>query len=365
MPDDNMPTHEVISQSVSAAVAERVEQLNNSDRLKLRGERREHRLKEFGGRLRHFWLNSLDSFEELVASCAELGDLVAREYATPTNLFAALNLLRTRAVQVGWEVHTLASAGYADGAYARWRTLHELAVVTELLKKFGEDVATRYLEHACVKNRKVLRDYNECCEQLGYPPISEAEIVRSEEVKNQLIARYGSDFGNDWGWAADACEKGDPSFFDLRRKSGYAHWKAHYGMANHAIHAGPHGVLFRLGHPLNSDPLPLSGPSLIGIGTPLDAAAGALMHTTFSFVGAVRTEPDPNLDLGLEVTSSIALISANFEQLQGHVLQESKVHREHSKARTPFIGYLRDRLCWSGLVLPYACTAGALFHRLA
>lgn len=327
MPTDR-PTHELTSESVSVAVAERVEQLRNPDRLKLRRERREHRLKEFGERLRHFWLDSLDSFEELVASCAELGDLVAREYATQTNLCGALELLRTRAVQVGWEVHTLASAGYADGAYARWRTLHELAVVTEFIRKFGEDVATRYLEHAHVKNRKVLREYNECCQQLGYPPISEAEIDRSEEVKNQIVARYGPDFGNDWGWAAEACRKGDPSFFDLRRESAYTHWKAHYGMANHAIHAGPHGVLFRLGHPLNSDPLPLSGPSLIGIGTPLDAAAGALVHTTFSFVGAVRTEPDPNADLGLEVTANITLISAIVGQLQEHVLRESGVVRE-------------------------------------
>jgi hypothetical protein len=326
--DDRLP-HETISETVAAAVAERVEELSRHDRLKLRRERREQRVQQFRERLRQFWLDSLDSFEEFVASCAELGDLVAREYAKETNLCAALELLRTRAVQIGWEVHALASAGYADGAYARWRTLHELAVVTEFLRKFGEDVATRYLEHAHIKNRKVIREYNECCTQLGYPPIPETEINSSEDMKNEVVARYGPDFGNEWGWAADACSNSDPSFFDLRRVSGYAHWKAHYGMANHAIHAGPHGVLFRLGHPLNSEPLPLSGPSLIGIGTPLDAAAGALMHTTFSFVGALQTEPDGDLDLGLEVTSSIQFIAAIAGQLQQHVLRESKVVQKH------------------------------------
>jgi hypothetical protein len=236
-----------------AAVDERVQQLQRAKRLKQRRERRRSGLKQFRKRLKHFWGDALDSLEELNASCAELGDLVARKHSSDTDLFRSLELLRARAVQIGWEVRELSSGGYADGAYARWRTLHELAVVTEFIRKFGEGVATRYLRHAQVKNRKVLREYSACCEELGLAPVPQIEIDRADEVFNQLLGRYGPNFRNEWGWAAEACNIPDPKFADLRTVAGYAHWKAHYGMANHGIHAGPHGVLFRLGNPLDSE----------------------------------------------------------------------------------------------------------------
>jgi len=277
-------------------------------------------MKRFRGDLSHWWGDALDSLEELVASCAELGDLISRTNRADTKLFTALDLLRTRSVQIGWEVHELASAGYADGAFARWRTLHELAVVSEFLKQFGEDAATRYMEHVHISNRKVIREYNECSEQLGYARIPTADIARSEETKERLLSLYGADFANDWGWAAGVPGVSGRSFLDLREATGYGHWKAHYGMANHAIHAGPHGVLFRLGHPINFEPRSLSGPSLVGIGTPVDTTAISLMHTTFSFVSAVRTSFG-GFECELEITSSIRFIAGLAREIGEQVLE--------------------------------------------
>lgn len=251
------------SHEIASLIRDRVAELESADRMAQRKRRRAGRRLGFRRRLMRCWGDALDTLEELVATCAELGDRVAGAHHADSQLFSALELLRNRAVQVGWEVHTLASLGYADGAYARWRTLHELAVVSEFLREFGEDTATRYFEHAQVKNRRVIHEYNECQARLGYPRIPQGDVDHGERVKEQLLYRYGCDFGNEWGWAAEACGKRNPKFFDLREKVGYGHWKAHYGMANHAVHAGPHGVLFRLGHPLNSNPLPLSGPSSV------------------------------------------------------------------------------------------------------
>jgi hypothetical protein len=184
-----------------------------------------------------------------------------------------------------------------------------VAVVSEFLSQFGEEAATRYLEHALVRNGRVIREYNECQKRLGYPRIPQAEVDRSERLKEELLDKYGRDFGNEWGWAAKACKKSDPSFFDLRIAAGYAHWKAHSGLANHALHAGPHGVLFRLGHPLGSQPQPLSGPSLVGLGDPIDACAISEMHATFAFVFAMRREDAVELESELEVTALIKYVS--------------------------------------------------------
>jgi hypothetical protein len=306
-------------------VEERVGEFRSASRLEARRNGRHDRRAKFGKELRKFWKVALDDFDELIACCAEFGDLVARSFSAKTNLFAALELLRTRAVQVAWEVRELAEAGYADGAFARWRTLHELAVVAEFLNKFGEDAAERYLKHVHIKNRKVVRDYNECCDRLGYPRISQTEVDKAEETKQELIKRYGPDFGNEWGWAADACRIPSPSFFDLRRAAGYAHWKAHFGMANHGVHAGPHGVLFRLGHPLNATPVPLSGPSLVGLGTPIDTTAGSLMHVTFSFASALRQGRSEDAELELELRSRMQFIASLASEIQDEILRTSKL----------------------------------------
>ena len=127
---------ESIQQEVTAAFADRVLQLDDDERFDLRKRRRIARLSGFRRRLRRRRGRSLDALEELIATCAELGDKVAYAHETESQIFAALELLRNRAVQVAWEVHTLAAAGYTEGAYARWRTLHEIAVVSEFLRRF-------------------------------------------------------------------------------------------------------------------------------------------------------------------------------------------------------------------------------------
>lgn len=322
--DDSSHIEKADSPEVRAIVQDRVAQLGETDRLRLRKRRRVRRRALFRERLTGYWGDALDALEELIATCAELGDLLGRTHGLDSDLFTTLELLRTRAVQIGWEVHQLSSAGYADGAYARWRTLHELAVVLEFIKSFGEEAAVRYLEHAHIKNRKVLREYNECHEQLGYPPIPQEELDRSEKFREGLLDRYGSEFGKEWGWAAKACGISNPSFVDLRKSAGYGHWKAHYGMANHAVHAGPHGVLFRLGHPLNSPPLPLSGPSLIGIGTPIDAAGISVMHATFSFALAFRAKRVVDCERELEITAAIQFIEYLAGQVRDYVLEASE-----------------------------------------
>jgi len=322
-----------VSRAVASLIESRVTELMSSDRLAKRKARRASRRNAFRRRLMRRWSDALDSLEELIAKCAELGDLVAEIQHDDSQLFWALDLLRSRAVQIGWEVHILASSGYADGAYARWRTLHELAVVSEFLREFGEDAAVRYLEHVHVKNRQVIREYNECCQNgLGYPAIPQSDVDNSERKKKQLLERHGPEFGKQLGWAAKWCGKKDPSFLDLREKVGYKHWKAHYGMANHAIHAGPHGVLFRLGHPLKSKPLPLSGPSLVGIGVPIHASAISLMHVTFSFISAIREKGGESIEDEFEITSVMNYILALARQAGEEVIA-AQDHVEHEFGR--------------------------------
>ncbi len=301
--------HAQVTRVVRDVIAARVRILAAEGRTQRRRNRRDARRAAFNRRIRQQWGRALDSLDELIAVSAESGDLVAREHSNRTHLFAAQELLRQRACQVAWEVHILCTAGYADGAYARWRTLHEIAVVMEFLRRFGESAAERYLQHVHVKNRKVLREYEECQRELRYPPLTGDEVGQSEVKKKEVIAKYGGDFGNEYGWAATHCKVANPTFFHVRQAAGYSFWKAHYGMASHAVHAGPHGVLFRLGHPRGARAAPLSGPSLMGLCDPLDATAISLTHATFAFIQSVRRVDRESLESDVEYTARIKYIS--------------------------------------------------------
>lgn len=62
-------------------------------------------------------------------------------------LYTALWYINGRAIQVGNEILVLLKNGYADGAYARHRTLYELSIIADFISKYGDDVAKKYIEY--------------------------------------------------------------------------------------------------------------------------------------------------------------------------------------------------------------------------
>jgi hypothetical protein len=90
-----------------------------------------------------------------------------------------------RASQVADEIICFLENGFADGAMARWRTLHETAIVASVISQHGEDIVERYIAHEAVESKRALEKYDNCHEQLGYKPISEGErktIIKSYEA---------------------------------------------------------------------------------------------------------------------------------------------------------------------------------------
>jgi hypothetical protein len=75
-------------------------------------------------------------------------------------------------------------AGYASGAHARWRTLHEIAVVALFIAQEDNSTAERYVHHRFVKS------YEDAVEYLRAPGASRAQRVSS------TISSYTS-FGRD------------------------------------------------------------------------------------------------------------------------------------------------------------------------
>ncbi len=158
---------------ISEKIAERVKQ--NID-LPLKDRRQ--RFHELEARRYARWREPLDFFESLIGISLEVGERhynKLKQSVLDINKakFTALVQIHARACRVSYEILELLKAGYPDGAFARWRTMNELAVVAFFLKANEDPVSQRYLEHEIVLRYKQAKEYQDAHLKLGYPPIDE------------------------------------------------------------------------------------------------------------------------------------------------------------------------------------------------
>lgn len=194
-----------------------------------------------------------------------------------------------RSCQVTDEMICLLENGFADGAMARWRTLHEIGVVAAVISKFGDDIAERYMAHQAVESRRAMKKYMDCCVDLGYRPVGAREIRKIEKRYHAAIGRYGETFRSDYGWAAHHLKKRRPNFADLEAAAGHGMMRAHYQMGSDNVHAGIKSMYARLGLLTDYDGL-LAGRSNAGLTDPGQNAAHTLTQI------AVLVCSSPKLD---------------------------------------------------------------------
>src|SRR5438874_75795 len=185
--------------------------------------------------------------------------------------------LHVRACQVTDEIICLLENGFADGAMARWRTLHELAVVATVIHQHGEEIAERYHAHQAVESKRAMRKYASCYALLGQRPLSSREVSRIDKAYNAAISKYGKDFDSDYGWAIYHLKKRKVTFADLAQEAGRADMRSYYQMGNDNVHAGIKSLFVRLGLVDNYKRL-LAGRSNTGLADPGQNTAHTLMQ---------------------------------------------------------------------------------------
>ena len=278
--------------------------LHHNWQAEFRLQERERR--GFEKRLRQRWGEAINLLRMMLTLSRELGEMTRNsiaddpDFASPF-LLDVLTRLHARACQVTDEIVCLLRSGFADGAMARWRTLHEIAIVAFLIQQNGEDLAKRYVDHQVVESFRAAKDYRECSERLGYETMTATEFEEIRKAHEDVIQRYGDTFKEQYGWAADALGKKKPFLKDIERAAGIDHLRAHYRMASHNVHANPKGVFFKLGLFDEADVL-LAGPSNAGLTDPGHSAAISLLH-----VSVAQGMIQPNLDslVGLRILSSL------------------------------------------------------------
>ncbi|MCW2933113.1 MAG: hypothetical protein JWM19_4075 [Actinomycetia bacterium] len=158
----------------------------------------------FERRLQQRWGPALNLYECVYVCCLEAGEALQIKHGAGAGQgvdakFSALTLLHGRMVTS--EIYGLLRTGHAAGAQARWRTIHELAVVAFTLAASDSDISERFLLHRGVEQYKDAERYQEHCEDLGYEKFSDEEMEQMRRASDDLVARYGTDYKRDWGWA--------------------------------------------------------------------------------------------------------------------------------------------------------------------
>ncbi len=213
----------------------------------------------------------------------EIGDSLANSEVEgdARALQAALRGLHARACRVMGEVIVLAAHGFGQGALARSRTLHEMAVISIVLSDHSAahpDLPGRYMDHDGVLNYQDALMYQEHAEVLGYEPFAQEDMAELLARRNELLAKYGVSYKTRFGWAAPLCS-GEPTFRLLEELAEQSHLRGHYMWSTREVHSDSKGLR------LNSitrgdDVLLLTGPSNLGIADPVSIAASALMKVT-------------------------------------------------------------------------------------
>jgi len=243
-------------------------------------------------RKRHFnlWKPGFDALEALILASLEIGASFNARYRVEDAKSDALTRIHARACHVAQEVLHLLRDGFADGAHARWRTCHELAVVGAFISQHAEGLAQRFMEYEAIESYKAMVQYEKYVERLGLVPgtVDEKEFVTSR--RDACIGKYGKAFGEDFGWAAVALQNERPNFSQIELAVGLDHMRPYYKLASNNVHANSKGVQFRLGLQ-NDEEMLLAGPSNFGLTDPAHGAALSLMQIT-SFLLGLRTNLD-------------------------------------------------------------------------
>lgn len=284
----------ILPDMLSESVESLLQNLKSSAPNMLKNRREE--LSGFEARLRKVWGKPLDLLEMFLVITLEAGEEFNRQFRPMASkegdfVFDVLTRLHARSCQVGFEILTLLKSGYADGAHARWRTLHEIAVTAYFIAKYGNDVAERYLLHEIIESYKGMIQYQKHCKMLGYEPFTEEEVARFNADREEMVKRFGRSFRHSYGWASNALGKENPKFSDIEQDVNLEHLHPYYKMASHNVHSNPKGIAFKLGLFPTTKNLLMAGPSNAGLADPGHSTAISLNQITATLL-TTRTNFD-------------------------------------------------------------------------
>ncbi len=198
------------------------------------------------------WKEGLDQLEQFIALNLDWVTKLINEFNTKgdperKHLFHALIKNHSRACLMSEEILHLLKGGFPDAAFARWRSLYEIAVTATFIGLRGEACAEAYLDHEIVDELKCHQLDHELQAARGIKLHADCCLKDEEREFHEMLVKHGDSFKNPFGWAAATLGHKNPQFRDLEESLGQDHMRVTYKRASHKIHAAANGISTSLG----------------------------------------------------------------------------------------------------------------------
>jgi len=199
--------------------------------------------------VQRLWGTAIDQFDFLRHIVLEWNYAAVEHrggaYVNPNTAFA-LSRLVARTYEVVGEIIMLTRAGYADGALARWRSLHEICVVAMFLATRSDRCAQMYLSHHWVEELRLL-EVDRASGTARATSTHRDRYVRDLRMqKTAMLNKFGTIFASDYGWASVELGRAKTTFRDLESHVGLETLRRGYQQANSTVHGGALATLTRI-----------------------------------------------------------------------------------------------------------------------
>lgn len=201
----------------------------------------------FERRLEWVWGDAIDALAAVLQACFELGESFNGRFRGPAvevqdHRFEALTALHARACLVTSEIEVLLRSGFPFGARARWRTLHEIAVVAQLLHDGDDELSNRFLVHSAAEEYRDALLWDEHAVTAGRPLYDPVHVANLKSVHDAAVSRFGHHFAKAWRWADPLTAPHPADFKRLEKVAGMEHLRPDYREASHLLHGGSRGT---------------------------------------------------------------------------------------------------------------------------
>lgn len=243
----------------------------------------------FHERLFETWRAPLIRLDSLIAMCMEIGSEINEEYraskdCSPSPRRNVTTRLHSRAVQIANEVSCLLKGGYADGAMARWRSLHETTVILAFLSRHDDTLSSRFVDFQAITRFKAATEYNEHHVTLGFESFDSVELTKFQQERDAMLGRYGQQFASENGWAVDVLKQNRVTFKDIEKFVELSHLRPQYGFASKNVHSGVDSIGFKLALSMSNQDILLAGPSNEGLIEPIQCTSYSLVIATSELI---------------------------------------------------------------------------------
>ena len=244
------------------------------------------RREEFNTNLQELWEEPLNFLHTLIVMTREIGSNYL-DGQFHLHLSSSMNLtekllvrIHARAIQVAEEILILLKNGFADGAEARWRTLHELTVTSAFIAQHGNSVAEQYIEHESIELYNKAKQHNQYHIRLGAEEIPLHKIEQLKQEYLNLIDKYGEGYKTPYGWASSILNNKRPTFSAIEASVEFDHYRPYYKSASENIHSGSSSTFARLGLLHDEEEIILSGSSDSGLAVAGESTVLSLTQIT-------------------------------------------------------------------------------------